>query len=328
MDVARSVSPTTNPPASPSRVADGIAASSLVLRAVSPTCTVALSPAITDMTCSRSFREALSATSTEATTVEALVDVTGEHERPTEDGRRLCVAEVVLDAREQLPCLAQPVDGAEGPARPEAHRPGQHEHHAEGPTVAAAAVLAEDGLGHLSGLGAVALLEPRPREQATSPAQAALVADLLEGGRRLAQQPLRLLGPPRVERAPGQVLAGPCHPTVVVESLEAGERLLEQPRGGRVLVAEQGREATQAEHLGLARGVAELGEDRSGLVEGGLRRCPPRLLLLHVGEHEQRSTEVGPALRAGLAALVHRGDGIGSARGRSPAGPPEPGPGR
>ena len=60
----------------------------------------------------------------------------------------------------------------------------------------AAAVVGEDGLGHLAGLGGVALLEARPGEQAMRPAQAALVADLLEGGRGLAQPHLGLLGPP------------------------------------------------------------------------------------------------------------------------------------
>ena len=156
------------------------------------------------------------------------------------------------------------------------------------PPVAAAAVVGEDGLGHLAGLGRVALLEAGPREQAPRPAQAALVADLLEGGGGLVQQHLGLLRPAGVEGAPRQVLADPGHAAPVVERLVAGQRLLEELGGGGVLVAGEGAEAAEAEHLGLARRVAERREHPAGLVEGVLRRRPARCLLLDVGEHEER----------------------------------------
>ena len=140
----------------------------------------------------------------------------------------------------------------------------------------------------------------RPRAQP----QPALVADLLEGGGRLAQQHLGLLGPAGVEGAPRQVLADPGHAPPVVELLVARQRLLEELGGGGVLVAGEGAEAAEAQHLGLARRVAERREHAAGLVERVLRRRPARRLLLDVGEHEQRA---------------RRGRG---ARRRRPAGSP------
>ena len=175
---------------------------------------------------------------------------------------------------EELARLAQALDGAQRAAGPEPHRTGQHQHHAERPAVAAAPVAGEDGLGHLAGLGGVALLEARPGQQAVGPAQAALVADLLEGGGGLAQQPLGLLGPPGVERAPGQVLPRPGHAAAIVERLEAGQGLLEQLGGGGVLVAEQGARS-RAGGAPRPRRTRRRGRRRPDPPPRGRPRTPP-----------------------------------------------------
>ena len=190
------------------------------------------------------------------------------------------------------------------------------------PAVAAAAVVGEDGLGHLARLGGVALLEAGPREQAARPAQPALVADLLEGGGRLAQQHLGLLGPAGVERAPGQVLAGPRHAAPVVERLEAGQRLLEQPGGGGVLVAEQGAEAAEAQHLGLAGRVAERRRTRDRPRRGPPPRPPSstpsaRRRPARAGPGRGRAAPSSPACR--LSSTAARASARAGAISRSPA---------
>ena len=191
------------------------------------------------------------------------------------------------------------------------------------PAVAAAPIVGEDRLGHLARLGGVALLEARPGEQAAGPAQAALVADLLEGGRRLAQQHLGLLGPARSRTRTRPGSAGPRPRRAGRRGPRSrpaparGARWRRRTRGGT-----RRAEASQAQHLGLAGRVAELGEHATGLVEGLLRRRPARLLLLDVGQHEQRPAEVAATRRRRPAGSPRRPRAASARAGaisRSPA---------
>jgi hypothetical protein len=148
------------------------------------------------------------------------------------------------------------------------------------------------------GLGPPALEVLHEPEQALGPADAAPVADIVEGGARL-QQPL--LGARQVALLEGDPRQVPQRPRLLPPGAQRAEHLQRPTDGGlgRLgLAAEQARHPAQAQRLGLARGVAQLPPGLDGLVE---RRGRPRqvaLGLLDVALHGER---LGPRLRVHAA---------------------------
>ena len=322
-EVVRSVSPTMS--SSPSSIdVAGSVASSCSLRAVSPTCTVALRPAIAATVRSRS----VSGAARRAGPPRRRARGPPRRGRPARARDRARPTACEWPKSSWMPSksvlrLAQAVDGADRCGRSRA---------APNPTARASCPSPSDR--RRAG-------RPARMASAISPASAAwpcwnrVQASRPWAQRRPAGSPISSKvaaalrsstsassARPGVERAPGQVLAGPGHAAAVVERLEPGERLLEQPGGGGVLVAEQGGEPSQAQHLGLA-GRRRRARRRPRPPPRGPRptAAQPDSFCSTSASTRRARPRSASTLGAGLPALLDGREGVGSAPGRSRAGP-------